>query len=505
MDNFFKYEYRSLAQKPLKNWAVARGGENMELVEWLYNLTGQEYLIKLLQKLRAQTLDWANEFHTFPNAGAMSRTMKWDRLVEGQQDERKEGSELSGESRPYFQSRFHFSHGVNVAMGLKTPGVVNLFKSGFKEQGGFAFGWEKLMKHHGVANGMFTCDEHLNGANPIQGTELCAIVEAMYSMETLIASGDYGSLPYDVLEKIAFNALPAAFSPDMNAHQYDEQVNQIRATNEKHHWYNNSDDANVFGFAPNFGCCTANYHQGWPKFAASLWMATKDGGLSAVSYAPCTVRAMLCDVPGRITVSGGYPFGETVEITVAVKQPVEFPLYLRIPGWARQPMVYLPDGEIMRVRAGETTCVRRKWRSGDTVKLELPQQPRLTKWYHQSVAVELGPLLMAFAPHEDWNQTQNGDWEVTTQDRWNWALLRDEPMKVVREGERKQAFGKEDHGVTVLAKATQVEWPMDGADTGAVPMSVKTNMHAQVMELVPFGDTCLRIAQFPTCLMPAKQ
>ncbi len=507
MDNFFKYEYRSLADKPMKDWAVARGGENIELALWLYNLTGQEYLLKLCQKLRAQTLDWANYFHTFPNASPMSRSMKWERLVEGQNEEKSEGEYLIGESRPYFQSQFHFSHGVNVAMGLKTPGVINLFKSGFKEQGGFRFGWEKLMKYHGVANGMFTCDEHLNGSSPTQGTELCTIVEAMYSMETLIATGDYGSLPYDALEKIAYNALPAAFSPNMNLHQYDEQVNQIRATKEKHHWYNNADDSNVFGFAPNFGCCTANYHQGWPKFVSHLWMATKDGGLSAVSYAPCTVRAMLGGVPGRITVSGGYPFAETVEITVAVKQPVEFPLYLRVPGWARQPMVYLPDGEIMRVRADDVTCVRRKWRTGDVVKLELPAVPQLTKWYHQSGAVELGPLLMAFQPREDWKQMDNGDCEVTTEDSWNWALLRDEPMKVVREEERTQAFGKdkEHHGVHVLAKVTQVDWPMDGADTAAVPMAPKAGPRAQVMELVPFGDTCLRIAQFPVCAMPAAK
>ena len=58
-------------------------------------------------------------------------------------------------------------------MGLKTPALISLFKAGFKEQGGFRFGWEKLMKYHGVAYGMFTCDEHLNGASPTQGTELC--------------------------------------------------------------------------------------------------------------------------------------------------------------------------------------------------------------------------------------------------------------------------------------------------------------------------------------------
>lgn len=161
----------------------------------------------------------------------------------------------------------------------------------------------------------------------------------------------------------------------------------------------------------------------------------------------------------------------------------------------------------MRVRADDVTCVRRKWRTGDVVKLELPAVPQLTKWYHQSGAVELGPLLMAFQPREDWKQMDNGDYEVTTEDSWNWALLRDEPMKVVREEERTQAFGKdkEHHGVHVLAKVTQVDWPMDGADAAAVPMAPKAGPRAQVMELVPFGDTCLRIAQFPVCAMPAAK
>ena len=117
-------------------------------------------------------------------------------------------------------------------MGLKTPGVINLFKSGFKEQGGFKFGWAKLMKHHGVASGVFTCDEHLNGASPTQGTETCTVVELMYSIETLIGLGDYGAELPDILERIAYNALPAAFTPDMSGHQYDQQVNQVKVSRE---------------------------------------------------------------------------------------------------------------------------------------------------------------------------------------------------------------------------------------------------------------------------------
>ena len=496
MDRFFKYEYANLSRHPLKGWAVARGGENMELALWLYNITGQRHLLELCKKLRTQTLDWPNYFHTFANTVPMSKSLKWGRLEEALQEEKNES--LIGEKRPYFHTQYHLSHGVNIAMGLKTPGVINLFKSGFKEQGGFKFGWAKLVKHHGVASGMFICDEHLNGNSPTQGSELSAITELMVSLETLLGLGDFNPECADILEKLAYNALPAAFTADMTACQQSEQVNQVKVSGEARKWYNIGDEANVYSPVPSDGACAASCHQGWPKFVASLWYATRDGGLQAVSYAPCTVRAVLDNVPVRLRVSGNYPFGQSVEIRVSVKQPCEFPLYLRMPFWTRQPMVFLPEGEIMQVRAGDTTCVRRRWHSGDVIRLELSTVPRVTKWYHQSGAVELGPLLMALRPDEHWEEQADGSWHVSAQSPWNWALVRDEPMKAVYASGEVQAFGVGEPPVRVLAKAAPVDWPMDGGSCASVPMvPAIREADAQVIELVPFGGTGLRIGQFP--------
>ena len=82
----------------------------------------------------------------------------------------------------------------------------------------------------------------------------------------------------DRLERIAFNALPGTFTPEMWAHQYDQQANQVECVVGKHVWTTNNDDANIFGLEPNFGCCTANLHQGWPKFASHLWMGLRTEG-----------------------------------------------------------------------------------------------------------------------------------------------------------------------------------------------------------------------------------
>lgn len=492
MDRFFKYEYKHLSDHPLKEFAVARGGENMEIALWLYNITGQKYLLELCKKLRAQTIDWPNFFHTFSNVMPMSKAQKWDRLREALGEEKDEP--LVGEKRPYFHSQFHQTEGVNLAMGLKAPGVINMFKSGFKENGGFHFGYEKLMKHHGLANGMFSCDGHINGSSPNQGVRLQAIVEMLNTVESLIGVGDFGAEPADLMEKIGYNALPAAFNADMTRYQRLQQANQIRISDEPRKWYNEDQKANLFTEAQNDLDCAA-CHQAWPKLAHSQWYATNDGGLAAVSYAPCTVRAALDGVPVRICVSGGYPFVQRVEMRISTKQPAEFPLYLRIPFWARQSMIYLPDGEIMQVRAGESACIRRRWISGDVLRLEMPAVPRISRWYHQSGAVEVGPILMALRPEISWDADHL---RADAGEGWNRALVRDEPMKLIQIDEDISAFGHGESALSVMVKAAKIDWPMDGCNCAPVPMAPHFDKNVlDIAELVPYGEAPLRICEFP--------
>ncbi len=60
-----------------------------------------------------------------------------------------------------------------------------------------------LDEYHGQINGMFTCDEHLAGKDPSQGTELCTVVEYLFSLEVLISVLGDAALA-DRLERIAF-------------------------------------------------------------------------------------------------------------------------------------------------------------------------------------------------------------------------------------------------------------------------------------------------------------
>jgi hypothetical protein len=72
---------------------------------------------------------------------------------------------------------------------------------------------EKMDRYHGQASGIFSCDECLAGLNPSRGTELCTVVETMFSYGIIFSTlGD--PVFADKVEQIAFNALPATMTAD---------------------------------------------------------------------------------------------------------------------------------------------------------------------------------------------------------------------------------------------------------------------------------------------------
>lgn len=63
-----------------------------------------------------------------------------------------------------------------------------------------------------------------------------------------------------------------------------------------------------YGLAPNYGCCTANFNQGWPKLVQNAVMITPDNStLVFAVLAPLTVTLG----ETTLTVDTDYPFGET--------------------------------------------------------------------------------------------------------------------------------------------------------------------------------------------------
>ena len=253
---------------------------------------------------------------------------------------------------------------------------------------------------------------------------MCAVVEYAYSLEILLSILGDPALG-DRLEKIIFNALPATFSPDMWAHQYDQQVNQVECSSQPGRtWNTNGPEANLFGLEPNYGCCTANLSQGWPKFAAHLWMRTQDDGLAAVAYAPSIVSVEVGGIPATIALETDYPFRETLRFSIRTSSPVFFTLLLRIPGWAEGSTVQVAGEPATQATPGAFHRIAREWVGETAVELTLPMAPELWQGYHGAVAIARGPLVYALKIGEAWRRVN--------QDRPAVVLLHVHPVEGLR-------------------------------------------------------------------------
>lgn len=471
---------------PLFNWGQARWFEALIAIWWLYERRPEPWLLDLALKLRVQGVDWRQWFARWPLTEPVEKG-RWGYL----------------------------SHVVNNAMALREGALWWRLTGDDSDRHAATRMIQLFDRHHGMPTGVFTGDECLHGTDPRQGTELCAVAEMTYSLEWLSAvtgSPEWG----DRLERIAFNALPATLSPDMWAHQYDQQVNQVEAScREDPPWHSNGPDANIFGLEPFFGCCTANFNQAWPKFAANLWARTAGGDLVGQAWAPCQVRTEVAGTPVELEVETDYPFADTVRLTVRPQQPVELGLQLRIPAWAEGATVEL-DGDTAHATPGSHHEVRRLWRPGDTLELRLPMSPRVERRPSSGVSIHRGPLMYALRIGEDWRRINedmplrelpHADWEVHPTTPWNYALIVDEANASERirfeQGTVGDCpFSPDGAPIRATAPARRVPgWRLENGSTTALPTGdFAVEETIEEVELVPYGATNLRIGEFPTVL-----
>ncbi|MHC4637109.1 MAG: beta-L-arabinofuranosidase domain-containing protein [Planctomycetota bacterium] len=468
---------------PIRKWGKFRWFEALIAINQLYEKQQEAWLLDLARQLRNQGFDWIGFFEEMPVTEPTPKG-KWNLM----------------------------GHVVNNAMALKTGALCWRQTGDERDRMAVYDMLNKLDKYHGMAAGMFTGDECLAGKNPTQGTELCAVVECMFSLEILLSIlGDaaFG----DRLEKITFNALPATFSPDMWSHQYDQQINQVECSIKERNWTTNGKESNIFGLQPNYGCCTSNLSQGWPKFAAHLWMKTKDGGLAAVAFAPSHAVTSIDGTKVEAMLRTDYPFRDKLYFTVTAEEPVRFPLYLRIPAWAGDAFLVV-GREKLSPEPGKFFKIERRWNGKTELLLTLPMKPSATRRYNNAIAIERGPLVFALKIAEQWKavnegkkyrEPPHGDWEVYPRSDWNYALdvAPDsivEDVVFIEKTVGPMPFSPKGAPVEAHVRGVKVPaWKMVMASCGETPTSpVNIEGPLEKLTLIPYGCTNLRITEFPT-------
>jgi uncharacterized protein len=509
LKKYFRYLHESPPDWPDSEWRGVRAMENAVTGYWLFRQTGELWILETIESIQKNSSDWTTYYENFPWDSAASADRKiplnWDR----------EGLT---------------AHVVNNAMAIKYPGLWYQQSADERFRSAVFAGIEKYDHNHGQAGGRFSGDEHLSGKSPVHGTELCSVVEYMFSLEELYAIFGDNKLA-DRLELLTYNALPGTTTPDMWAHQYDQQSNQVLVSGAKRDWSTNGDFSNIYGLMPNFACCLANMHQGWPKFVESMWMATNDNGLALVAYGPSVVKALVSN--GKeitITEETNYPFNGGVSLKITTEKAVRFPIEIRIPGWADS-LTIRYKGKTVIAKGNESFILHERWKNGDQILIEIPMEIRVEERYNESLSILRGPLYFSLRIEKEFKNTKinydnfaykgSSDWEISPAGPWNFGIMIDRNnimrgLNLTENSIGKYPFSdrgdmvwsadsakfiqiKTDAPLVLKARGIRIpEWTMKDNSADVPPLSpVRPVGDPEVITLVPYGCARLRITEFP--------
>ena len=491
MTKYFKWQLTIPDDKFLEDyWEKSRGGDNLSSVYWLYNHTGEKFLLELATKIDKNTANWRQK-DNLPN---------W--------------------------------HNVNIAQCFREPAQYYQ-QSKNEEDLNATYNDFKLVRdiYGQVPGGMFGSDENARKGydDPRQAIETCGMVEQITSDNMLLGiTGD----PFwaDNAEDVAFNTFSAAFTPDYKALRYLTAPN-MAVSDSKNHAPGIANNGPFLMMNPfSSRCCQHNHAAGWVYYSENSWMATPDNGLAAQLYFENEVNAKVANgTQVKIIQNTKYPFDDQISLTVNTSKSVAFPLYLRIPSWCKKPSIKI-NGKSVSLSSGAEGYVKliNTWKNGDKVLLQLPMELKIRKWEKNknSVSVDYGPLTYSLKIQENYvpkdsKETAIGDsrwqegadpkkwpsFEILPGSDWNYGLIVDEQhpeksFKVVKKSWpiNNNPFTDATAPIEIVAKGKKIPaWGIDKYGLVAVlPQSpVATNEPASTITLVPMGGARLRISAFP--------
>jgi len=212
--------------------------------------------------------------------------------------------------------------------------------------------------------------------------ETCAAIGAGFfhhNMNLAFADARYA----DELERVLFNGALAGASLKGDTYSYE---NPLEAMKKRTRW--------AWHGCP---CCPPMFLKIMAAMPGYVYATDRDG-IYVNLFAGSRATVALAGSQVVFTQTTRYPWEGSVRIAVEPAKEAEFALYLRIPAWCDGAALKANGEKVARLEmARGYACIRRTWRKGDVVDLDMPMPVRRIK-AHPSIQADVGRVALARGP-----------------------------------------------------------------------------------------------------------
>jgi uncharacterized protein len=218
------------------------------------------------------------------------------------------------------------------------------------------------------------------------GESCAAIGNMMWNWRMLTATGE--ARYADVIERALYNGINSGMSLDGTLYCYRNPLAFDPAGGDKirNPWYDTT-------------CCPPNLERTFASLPGYFYSTSKDGLYVHLYDNPQLDWHLESGSGLKVTQKTNFPWAGDVAITVSPASPVDFALYLRIPGWCNDSQVKVNGESISGGSPGHYLAIRRRWSPGDTIDVKFNMTPQVIEANtrvvddYGRVAVQRGPLV----------------------------------------------------------------------------------------------------------------
>ena len=248
--------------------------------------------------------------------------------------------------------------------------------------------WEDIVQHHLYITGSASTGEYFQHNHALRNDGIYRLGETCVTMTWLYLNLNLARLTgearfFDRVEQTLYNHLLGAQSPDGRGWAY----------------YMGMRDSKRFRWHTDPDCCPTRGVRALAQMPTNILHGT-DQGLAINFYEASKANMRLsCGVDIETDLQTNYPFDGRVLLKISLKTPVQFKLYLRLPGWCQNWKLHL-NSQLDLIPNAEKgyLVIDRVWENGDRIELEFEMPVTVvvdSLGNDGRVALMRGPLVFA--------------------------------------------------------------------------------------------------------------